>query len=344
MSLTRTREPSVVDMEAGRLPVAGHGDEPPPPAMIAHRSGRKYHWPAVLSSAGVLSNGGSLVASGLVLTTGHTALYVAIGFSVASCAVHVIEGIVACILQPRKALEENVAAVGIAGDDVEKQLAALRMQLQAAEKLSGDETALLAEEQAASKAARDDVAARVVDIGRLTLQLQDVNKSLAGAKLLADRWQKATEQLTSQIAELPTAKLHEDMEGLTAQMERLSLTKQSFSVGADQVEASAEAIHETEATWGRMIEQLQQSFHGLTMVSAEKKKLLDEADMRIHSLTDRVEELESIDKRLQDLTPKYEKLLKELDEAKRQLSELAPLIQSEAFQAFLADFAAHKKK
>jgi hypothetical protein len=49
--------------------------------------------------------------------------------------------------------------------------------------------------------------------------------------------------------------------------------------------------------------------------SAERKRLLDEADARILSLTKRVSELQAIDEQLQELTPKYEQLLKDLEEA-----------------------------
>lgn len=79
------------------------------------------------------------------------------------------------------------------------------------------------------------------------------------------------------------------------------------------------------------------------MVAVEKRKLLEDADARIRSLTQRVEELQGIDQRLQEVMPKYEQLTRDLDEANRQLTELTPLLKSAAFQAFLADFMAHKK-
>lgn len=351
MTSQEVRTIDIVNMEAGNLHPSTSDPRTTELPQVSRRHGRSYMWPILLSTGGILANGISLSTNIVDFSSRHSSsspspvpLYIALAFNTASIFLHVIEGVVSCVQQPKRALEENVAAAGKIGDDVEKQLQALQQQLIAATELNRSQELRVKEEQAATQAAREAVDLRISEIKELTLKLEAVNRGLSDANRLAESWRQATEQLTKQVALLEEPQLGEGVEALSAQLQQLSLTKQSFSEGVHALGEGTSAIQETEEVFGKMVDELQRAFEGLAVIAAQKSKLLEEADIRNQSLRERVEELREVECRFAEITPKYEQLLRDFTEAKRQLSELVPLMQSEPFQDFLAAFAAQKKQ
>ncbi len=328
----------IVAMEEGRLPAEPSTSEAPHQSQSKPHCGRTYRWPIALSTTGVVASGVTIAVNATVASLSPTPLYVAVAFSTTSTLVHAIGGIVSCIQQPRKALEDNVAAVGKASDDVEKQLSALQQEVAATRALQIEQERQLQQERAATQAAREALDQRIARIAQLTEELQEVHKGLDAARQLAERWKSSTEQLAQQMETLQTMELEGNIEALTGQIQQLSLVKKSFSEGVHAVKESTDALQDTERVWGTMVDRLLQTFEGLAAVAVQKERLLHEADVRNQSLSERVDELQEVESRFQNITEKYDKLLKEMEEAKRQLSKLVPLIQSPEFQAFLKQF------
>ena len=191
-----TKDVSIVDVEAGKG-VPGKEDRSSCSSpQESHYSGRKYHWPILLSTGGVLTNGVSIVLSAF---SKPTTMYISIGCSIASALLHVIEGIVGCILQPQKALEETVAAAGKAGGDVESQLFVLQAQVKSLRDINAQQESQLQEEHQTAVDLQCAVDAKVTEVARYTQQLEMVNHNLLEARHLSEAWKRATEQVTKQM-------------------------------------------------------------------------------------------------------------------------------------------------
>jgi DNA repair exonuclease SbcCD ATPase subunit len=281
------------------------------------------------------ANGVSVATSIVVLTGSMSALYVSIGASAISSLIHIIEGIVSCVLQPRKSLEHNVAAVGKASGAVETQLQILQKEVLSLREVNTQQENQLKKRNAELQETQYVVEAKIAEVTQLTERLEAVNAQLAEAPHLIEAWQQATEQVSKEVALLNPSHLEKDIESVTERMKGLALSNAAFASKADQLGKSAVAISKTQASWEQMVDQLQKTFQGLATDYDQKRKLLNEADSRIQSLTERVSELKEVDQRLQDLTPKYEKLLQELTEAKRQMKDLVPILQSNEFKEFM---------
>ena len=318
-----------------------HDDAPSsaPPQIVYQ--GRKFQWPAIGSSLGVGTNAVSIATTGVMFVAPNpTLLYVALGANIASSVIHIGEGIVACILQPKRALEKTVEEAGRVSDTVAEQLQSLQKELQVVKAVTARQEAQLKEERTAALQAKEAVDAKIAEISRLTLNLEEVTRSLGEAHRLTESWKQATAHVAKQVSLLEPTQLEEDMEGLSRQMHDLSLSKEAFTVEVGELGTNTAIIQETQEAWGKMVDQLQTTFQGLSIDAASKRKLLEESDQRIKSLTQRVSELQEVDQRLQEMTPQYTKLLKELEEARRQLNELAPILTSAEFKKFLQKFAA----
>lgn len=310
----------------------------PTPAPSSVNPSRRCPWPAILCTCGVASNGVSLALSVTLLRKNRPALYTVCSGAAVSAIIHIIEGIVLSILQPQKDLQNNVEAVGRASANVQTQLKALESQVESLGQLNFDLQVRINTERKEREAAHNDLIGKIAEVTSLSSQLKQANQGLSEARKLTEVWRNATEHVSRQIALLPTGQLSGGIEGLTQQLGELHLSQASLSNEVTNLTSGTTHFHEVESSWNTMIQKVGETFCHLAEDAANKRKLLEEADTRIQSLQQRTKELEGVDQRLQELLTKYSALVHEFEETKKQMSELAPLLNSEEFKTFMAKF------
>jgi chromosome segregation ATPase len=287
----------------------------------------RYACPAIGSGTGVAADIATVVTAAIGAATGNAAaVYVAIGTGGTSSIIHVIEGIAACVLKPRQRLEQNVNRAGQEVSAMTTQIQGLQADVQGLQQLSMDLKKQLDAEKETSKMVQDRVAAKVGEVRDLTGQLEVVNKRFVEAQELLRSWERATEDVSKQLPSLQPAHLASDMEGITRQMQQLTLSEGAFSAQIEKLGSDATLIGNTQAVWSQMLERLQGTIKGLASDNVQKRELLSSAQMENKKLSDTAQSLRDEVDRLGKETGDLRRTQIEMEQTNAQLQGLQTLL------------------